>query len=307
MPSVKYSFILSNAQGYEGIEEELKLTAEMDIPDGYDDVELKQVINEMQAELPYFQYQNVIVQVIEVQVQEKPVKVFAVKGDNIGKEQINYISRVYKHIAMDVMLKRSKTTVIFTNPQVKTRFEKMPDVIKNVFNYAKETFSRLCDRLLKKQKTWEEAREEARQHELVELERKAEEEKLYKQRMKELEYKCFLEKQKITRLEIEERLEKLKLARLKKEAAIKAAIQKEEKKELKKRNKELETLYQEAEAKNKKLKTQFGRYEDRIKSIYAKVESGLEVKNNFETQYDELEILYQEAETSQTTQGGMER
>ena len=275
MPSVKYTFILSNAKGYEGLEEELKLTAEMDIPDGYNDNELKQVINEIQAELPYFQYQNVIVDMIEVQVQEKPVRSFEVKGDNIGNEQKKYIKRVYKKIEADVMMERSKTAV--NNPQEKIRYEKVFDVFKNTLSNLMEILFGWLDGFQMRTNRWKERRRKERMEkqrlEELEDEKTFIATELLIEREAELRDKeLLIEKQKIKRIKAEERLEKKKLERLKKEADIQK-MKKEflkidsRNKELETKNKEFETENKELKTENKELKTQIAGDEVKLKAV----------------------------------------
>lgn len=274
MPNVKYSFILSNEQGYEGLEEELKVTAEMDIPDGYNDNELKRVINEIQVELPYKWYQNVIATVNEVQVREKAVDVFDVKGDNIGKEQKRYIKRVYEKIAADVMMERSKTPV--NNPEEKIRFEKVFDGVKNTLSNLMEIlFGWLNGFQMRTNQRKERLRKERMEKErLEELKLKDEDEKtfiateLQIEREEEIfEKELLLEKEKIKRIKAEKRLEKTKLARLKKEADTQKL--KTEFIKLESKNKELETQIKE-------LKTQIAGNEVKFKQTNAIVNKMME-------------------------------
>ena len=285
MPNVKYSFTLSNAQGYEGLEEELKLNAEMDIPDGYDDKELKHIINKIQAELPYLQYQNVIVEVIEVQAQEKSVRSFEVKGDNIGKEQKRYIKRAYDAIAQDVMTKRSNTPL--NDPQEKIRFKKVFDGVKNTLsNLLEMLFGWLNGKHAQANQRKERMRKERMEKQrLEELKRKDEDEKTFIATELLIEKEIILEQEKIKRikaeerrLKTEERVEKKKLARLKKEADTQKL--KTENKELKTENKELETKNKELETEIKELKTQIGGYKANINAVREHLKAAINLQQD---------------------------
>ena len=283
MPSVKYSFILSNEQGYEGLAEELKVTAEMDIPDGYNDNELKRVVNEIQVELPYKWYQNVIATVNEVQVREKAVDVFDVKGDNIGKEQKRYIKRVYEKIAADVMMERSKTPV--NNPEEKIRFEKVFDGVKNTLSNLIEILFGWLDGFQTKTNRWKERlrKERMEKQRLEEEELKNEDEKTFIATELQIEEEIFekellLEKEKIKRIKAEERLEKTKLARLKKEADTQ---------KMKKEFIKLDSRIKELETENKELKTQIAGNEVKFKQTNAIVNKMMEkLKAEANQQYD---------------------
>lgn len=274
MPSVKYSFTLSNAEGYEGLEEELKLVAEMDIPDGYDDKELKDIISEIQTELPYVHYENVIVEVIEVQVQEKSVRSFEVKGDNIGNNQKNYIKRVYQKIEADVMMKRSKTAL--NNPEEKIRFEKVFDGVKNTLSNLLEMFFGWLNSLHAQTNQRKERLRKKRMEKqsLEEQKEKRKYEKTFIEAELLIEREIILEQEKIRRIKTEERrikteerMEKKKLARLKKEADTQ---------KLKTKNKELETQKKELETQVKELKTQIDGYKAERKQSKANTNAVLE-------------------------------
>lgn len=135
MAKVTYTFSFAvNAEASDaGILEAKDLKVELYIPDGYSEKELHYIIQEMEAELPYFQYKNTYVRRKNIDVEYIPVSEFSVRGDNIGEAQRNAIIRAFQAVNADIAIARKKQAR-------KQRIDNVITVTKDIFKKIRDFF-----------------------------------------------------------------------------------------------------------------------------------------------------------------------
>lgn len=135
MAKVTYTFSFAvNAEASDaGILEAKDLKTELYIPDGYSEDELRYIIQEMEAELPYFQYRNILVRRKNIEVEYISVSEFSVRGDNIGEAQRDAIVRAFQVVNADIAIARKKQAR-------KQRIENVITATKDIFKKIRDFF-----------------------------------------------------------------------------------------------------------------------------------------------------------------------
>lgn len=135
MAKVTYTFSFAvNAEASDaGILEAKDLKTELYIPDGYSEDELRYIIQEMEAELPYFQYRNTLVRRKNIEVEYISVSEFSVRGDNIGEAQRDAIVRAFQVVNADIAIARKKQAR-------KQRIENVITATKDIFKKIRDFF-----------------------------------------------------------------------------------------------------------------------------------------------------------------------
>lgn len=131
MPKIIYTFSFSvNAEASDaGILEAQDLKTELYIPDGYSEDELRYIIQQMEVELPYFQYKNTNIKRKNIEVEYVSVKEFSIHGDNIGEAQRDALERAFRVVNADIVIARKK--------------QARKQRIENIFNVTKEIFEKV--------------------------------------------------------------------------------------------------------------------------------------------------------------------